>query len=243
MAHELERVLYQAEDFLRRNLLRPKSAREAQKRRARRKLEAFLRRLRRAGYLLAGMLAALVLASVITDVGLLTWLVALPTILLIAFLSLFWSAGSREAPVPAPGRPAQPVPLQEMAARVEDGLVDRQSELPSRALPAADAIVARLGELQPHLGRLEPGSLAAGEARRLICDHLPRLVDAYLELPPSARAPQSESSLRFTQSLNLVAEELDHLLETCCRDRQLSFDTQHRFIETRYREDRRLKGD
>ncbi len=241
MAHELERVLYQAEDFLRRNLLRPKSAREAQKRRTRRKLESFLRRLRRAGYLLAGMLAALVLASVITDVGFLTWLVALPTIFLIAFLSLFWSSGPRDVPVE--GRPAQPVPLQEMAARVEDGLVDRMSELPSRALPAADAIVARLGELQPHLGRLDPGSLAAGEARRLICEHLPRLLDSYLELPPTVRGPAAESSLRLTQSLNLVAEELDHLLETCCRDRQLSFDTQHRFLESRYREDRRLKGD
>src|SRR5687768_13461701 len=93
MSHEIERVLFQAEDFLRRNLLRPSSAREAQKRRARRKFEEFLRRLRRAGFLLAGLLFALVLASVLTEVGFLTWLVALPTIFLIAFLSLFWSTG------------------------------------------------------------------------------------------------------------------------------------------------------
>ncbi len=241
MAHEIERVLYQAEDFLRRNILRPSSVREAQKRRARRKIEGLLRRLRRAGFLLAGLLLALVLASVFAEVGFLTWLVALPTIFFIAFLSLFWSTGRRE--VPADARTAPAVPLQEMATRVEDGLMDRSNELPSRALPAVDAIVARLSELQPHLGRLEPHSLSAGEARRLICEHLPRLVDAYLELPPSARGPSSESSLRFTDSLNLVAQELDHLLETCCRDRQLSFDTQHRFIETRYREDRRLKGE
>ncbi len=241
MAHEIERVLYQAEDFLRRNILRPSSVREAQKRRARRKIEGLLRRLRRAGFLLAGLLLALVLASVFAEVGFLTWLVALPTIFFIAFLSLFWSTGGRE--VPADARTAPAVPLQEMATRVEDGLMDRSNELPSRALPAVDAIVARLSELQPHLGRLEPHSLSAGEARRLICERLPRLVDAYLELPPSARGPASESSLRFTESLNLVAHELDHLLETCCRDRQLSFDTQHRFIETRYREDRRLKGE
>ena len=241
MSHEIERVLYHAEDFLRRNVLRPRSAREAQKRRTRRKLESFLRRLHRAGYLLAGMLAALVLASVITPIGFLTWLVALPTILLIAFLSLFWPSGHRAAP--ADDRAAPSLALAEMAARVEDGLVDRCSELPSRALPAADAIVARLGELQPHLGRLEPHSLAAGEARRLICEHLPRLVDAYLELPESARGPAADATLRFTESLNIVANELDHLLETCCRDRQLSFDTQHRFIETRYREHRALKGD
>ena len=239
--NEIERVLYHAEDFLRRNVLRPKSAREARKRRAKRRFEAMLRRVRRAGYLLAFMLAALVLASILTDVGPLTWLVALPTIFLIAFLSLFWSAASRQAPIR--GRAAQGVPLQDMAARVEEGLIDRCAELPSRALPAADAIIARLGELQPHLASLEPNSLSAGEARRLICEHLPRLVDAYLALPPALRSPAAESSRRFTESLNLVAEELDHLLETCCRDRELDFDTQHRFIEIRYREDRRLKGD
>ena len=130
-----------------------------------------------------------------------------------------------------------------MAIRVEEGLADRIDELPTRALPAADAIIARLGELQPHLSELEPNSLAAGDARRLICEHLPRLVDTYLELPPSARSPAADSSRRFVESLELVAEELDHLLETCCRDKQLSFDTQHRFIETRYRDHRALKGE
>ena len=241
MAHEIERVLYQAEDFLRRNLFRPKSAREAQKRRARRRFEEVMRRLRRAGYLLAALLAALIVASILTPVSWLTWLFAVPTIFFVALMSLAWPSRRREHP--DAGRASRPVPLQQMAARVEDGLIDRMDELPTRALPAADAILARLGELQPHLARLEPGSLADGEARRLICEHLPKLVDTYLELPPSARGPASESSLRFTEGLDLVAQELDHLLETCCRDRQLSFDTQHRFLESRYREHRALKGD
>ncbi len=242
MSSEIERVLYQAEDFLRRNLLRPKSAREAQKRRARRKFEEVLRRLRRAGFILAGLLAALVLASIFTQIGLLTWIFALPTIFLVAFLSLFWP--TRRAAAPASGRAAAAaIPLHDMSVRVEEGLVDRLDQLPTRALPAADTIVARLAELRPHLADLEPHSVAAGEARRLICDHLPRLIDSYLDLPPTLRAPNAESSLRFGESLDLVAEELDHLLETCCRDRQLSFDTQHRFIESRYREHRALKGE
>jgi hypothetical protein len=242
MSSEIERVLYQAEDFLRRNVLRPKSAREAQKRRARRKFEEGLRRLRRAGFLLAGLLAALVLASIFTQIGLLTWIFALPTIFLVAFLSLFWP--TRRAATPASGRAAAAaIPLHEMSVRVEEGLVDRLDQLPTRALPAADTIVARLAELRPHLAELEPHSVAAGEARRLICDHLPRLVDSYLDLPPTLRAPNAESSQRFGESLDLVAEELDHLLETCCRDRQISFDTQHRFIESRYREHRALKGE
>ena len=242
MGTEIERVLYQAEDFLRRNVLRPKSAREAQKRRARRKFEEVLRRIRRAGFILAGLLVALIVTDIVASVGFLAWIVAVPTIFLIAFLSLFWPTRRREAPVAA-SPSASPRSLQDMAVRVEEGLADRIDELPTRALPAADAIIARLAELQPHLASLEPNSLAAGDARRLICEHLPRLVDSYLGLPPAMRGPQSDSSQRFAESLATVAEELDHLLETCCRDRQLSFDTQHRFIETRYRDHRALKGE
>ncbi|MDQ4088591.1 MAG: hypothetical protein M3177_11380, partial [Pseudomonadota bacterium] len=116
------------------------------------------------------------------------------------------------------------------------------NDLPGRALPAADATIARLHELQPQLAQLDAAGMLAGDARRLICEHLPRLVDSYLGLPASARAPASEESRRFADSLGIVAEELDHLLEQCCRERQLSFETQHRFIETRYKEDRRLSG-
>ena len=84
--------------------------------------------------------------------------------------------------------------------------------------------------------------MLAGDARRLICRHLPKLIDSYLALPPSARAPGSDSSRRFAESLDIVAQEFDHLLDQCCRDRHLSFETQRRFIESRYQEDERLTG-
>ena len=240
MGFELERALYATEDFLRRNL-RSATAREAQKRKARRKLMEVLRRVKRAGFLLAAMLAALVAWSIfVSPIGFVTWVVAFPTVLLIAFLSLFWSAGRPAEPVAAAGKVT---PLDELAARAEEGLLDRCEELPGRALPAADRIIARLHELQPHLGMLEAESTLAGDARRLIGQHLPRLVDSYLELPPSTRTHASESSQRFIESLDLVAEELDHLLDQCCRDRQISFETQRRFIESRYKEDRNLRGE
>ena len=239
MGFELERVLHEAEGVLIRSL-RSGSAREARKRRAQRKIQEFLRRLRRSGLLLVGLLAALVIASiVIGPIGFLTWLVAIPTIFMIAFMALFWPA-RREEPVTLAKPTAR---LDELAVRAADGLVDRWEELPPRALPAADAIVARLNELARHLGTLETNPVLDGEARRLICRHLPRLVDTYLELPASQRSSRSESSAHFGESLGQIAEELDHLLEQCCRDRQLSFETQRRFIQTRYGEDRRLKGE
>lgn len=237
MGFELERILYDTEDFLLRNL-RGGAAREAKKRKAQKKLQEALRRLRRAGFLLAGLLAGLIVASIVTEVGLLTWLVALPTAFLLALLSLFWptrAVAAAAAASPAAG-------LDELAGRAADGLLDRCDELPGRALSAADRVIARLRELEPHLGSLEPEGMLAGDARRLICQHLPKLVDSYLDLPPSARSAGSEASRRVTESLEIVAGELDHLLDQCCRDRHLSFETQHRFIETRYKEDERLKG-
>jgi hypothetical protein len=59
-------------------------------------------------------------------------------------------------------------------------------------------------------------------------------VDSFLELPPAARAPGSENSRRLTESLDVVAEELTRLSGEIGHQRRLGFDTQHRFIETRY---------
>lgn len=238
MAFELERVLYETEDFLRRSLGGASAAREAKKRKAKRAFEEAMRRVRRAGFLFVGIVAALIAWSLfVAPIGLVTWIVALPTALLFALLTLFWpSRRVREA-----SDPRRPIDLAMLAARAEDGLIDRRRELPGRALPATDRITARLNELQPYLADLDPQSLPAGDARRLIGEHMPRLVDTYLELPPSARAVGSESSRRFTESLDIVAGELDDLLARVSSERQLSFETQHRFIETRYRED--LEGD
>lgn len=242
MGFELERFLYKTEDMVRRHVLRP-GAGELRRRKVQRTVGEVLRRLRRAGFLLAGLLAGLVVASIVAGpLGLLTWLVAIPTAFLLAFLSLFLPGRARpDRTFAGPAKPG--ANLAELAGRAADGLLDRSDELPARALPAADAIVARLNEVQPHLDALPPESLPAGEARRLICEHLPRLVDAYLALPAPARAPGSESSLRFAESLDILAGEFDDLLERCCRDRELGFETQRRFIEARYKADGRLRGD
>jgi hypothetical protein len=148
-------------------------------------------------------------------------------------ISLSWPTRRRPEPVAADAPGAS---LAEMARRAEEILLDRSDQLPGRALGASDAIISRLNELQPHLDTLDPDSMLAGDARRLICQHLPRLVDSYLDLPFERPCAQREPSRRFAESLGIVAREMDDLLEQCCRDRHLSFDTQHRFIETRYRE-------
>ena len=188
MAFELERILYETEDFLRRNL-GSSSRRAAKKRRAQRQFmevdpppapgRADPRRPARP--------ADRRPASLFGGIGFFTWVVALPTALAdrpdLPLLARRPQGAETADPSGAPA-----LPLAELAARAEEGLLDRCPELPGRALGAADAILARLAELQPHLGELDPQSVLAGDARRLIGQHLPRLVDSYLELPASARA-------------------------------------------------------
>jgi hypothetical protein len=230
MAFELERVLFDTEDYLLK-ALRSGPIRQAKKRRMKRKFDEALRRTRRAAWLLAGLLLAMVAVSIVTPISFFTWLVAIPTAFFIAFLSFFWptKAGREEGLTVA-------TPLGELASRAADGLIDRFDELPGRAIGSADRIVSRLNEVAPHLDNLHPDDPIAGDSRRLICQHLPRLVDTYLDLPPSLRKPGSEASNRLSESLDIVATELDDLLERCCRDRRIGFETQHRFIETRYKD-------
>jgi hypothetical protein len=238
MAFELERVLYETEDFLRRAIGSP-SLRAARKRRFRRKVEEFGRRARRSAFVLIGVIALLLAVSIYAGgIGFFAWLVAVPTAIAFAMLLMFQpTRHHKRLQAEAPHQEAPPdLPLADLALRAEESLLDRCEALPGRALPAADTIVARLRELQPNLATLDPADPLAGDARRLIGQHLPRLVDSYLQLPHAARAPGSESSRRVAESLDIVAAELGSLLDACCRDSQASFDTHSRFIETRYKD-------
>jgi hypothetical protein len=62
-------------------------------------------------------------------------------------------------------------------------------------------------------------------------------VDCYLELSPERRQPQGENERRFAESLEIVADELDRLSGEISRDRLTEFETQRRFLETRYRDE------
>jgi hypothetical protein len=231
MRSDIERALLETEDFLHRQL-GSQAAREAAKRKAKRGMGEVLRRVRRAALVVLVLMAALIGASIFTSIGFFTWLLAIPTIFLAAFLSLFWPTRRRRDEVRSPvGQPTAQLDL--LAGRTEEWLIDRCAYLPRPALPAADFIVGRLRELQPELARINPGAPVAGEAQRLIGQHLPTLVDAYLELPPHALG--GENAERLTASLDTVAEELDRLSENICRERGLKFETQTRFIESRYR--------
>lgn len=234
MPIDFDRALTETEDFLRRQL-GSRAARESHKRKVQRGIQEVFRRIRRSALVFVALLTALIAYSiVVAPIGLLTWMFALPTIFLIAALVLFWPSGARRHE--AQFDTDTPARLEAAAAETEDWLLRRCQQLPRQALPPVDTILVTLSEMQPALSSLPRNTPLEGEARRLICQHLPRLVDSYLDLPPSARGPRSESTDRLVDSLEIVADELARLSGEIGQNRQLGFDTQRRFIETRYRD-------
>lgn len=127
-------------------------------------------------------------------------------------------------------------PLPRLAPEAEDWLLRRRPELPRAACAAADAILARLHELAPQLATLPPTSPEAGEAQRLIGEHLPRLVDAWIAVPPSQRAANPEVEAQFVGGLRIVAGELGRISSDLARGRLSDLAVEGRFLEARYKE-------
>ena len=237
MSRDPERALVEIEDFLTRQL-GTRAGREANLRRVKRGAAEAFGRARRAGLIFVGLVFALILASIFgASVGFFTWVVALPVFFLAALISLsFPTRGSRVVAPAIPREEAlQRMPLDALADRCGQYFADRCAELPRAALRAADQILARLSQLQPHLVDLPANEPIAGEARRLIGGHLPRLIDSYLALPLNERGAASENSRRIAESLDIVADELAEICRNLDECRATSFATEHRFIETRYK--------
>jgi hypothetical protein len=240
--HELERSLHGAVDVFRRQV-GSRAAREASSRKLKRTAAEVFRRVRRAAFIFVGLILALVVLDVAgASIGFLTWLFALIGIFLASILSLTLPtrAARKAPPLPTPDAVAK-VPLPMLAGRCETWLLDRCEELPHTALPSADLILGRLQRMQPALDALPEASPLTADVRRLVGGHLPNLVDSYLALPPESRGRGSENDRRITESLGVVAEELTRLCGEIDGCREASFEIEHRFIESRYREDERLR--
>lgn len=238
MAFDLGGMLRQADEYLRRSL-KSKAVREAEKRRADRQSLEAERRVKRAA-IVGGASGAAILG-----VGALVAPVAVPVVavagggaLVLAIGTLFRPSRRRSGE----GDFSQ-AELAELPGDAEDWLLDRRDMLPLDCRPSLDRIFRRLGDLQPNLASLAPHSGAAWEARRLLGDHLPRLILAYEAIPASAREEEPEVRERLSTGLATVADALDELCAEVCRNPLMTFETQGRFIESRYRgEDARLRG-
>ena len=212
-------------------------------------IRSILIRLRRAGFTFVGLIAALAAYMVAFGwVGFLPFIFALFAIMLLSFFVM--GLPVRDRTRPARDRTERPVVdagvavrLDRLTSQTEKWLIERSRALPHQAGPSLDRIVDRLRDLQPSLATVPSESQIGGEAQRLIGKHLPSLVDTYLGLPITERGFNSPTSERLAESLTIVADQLDDLCERVAHERRMGFETERRFIETRYKDDGRLSLD
>ena len=128
------------------------------------------------------------------------------------------------------GRPFSRDELVALPGKAEDWLLDQRLLLPAEAAPAFDAILSLLGDLPPHLARLDPAATLAWDARRLIGEHLPGLVDTWVSLPAVARERDPEAKARLLAGLATLEEELTGLCREASRDKVMWLETQERYL-------------
>ncbi len=236
---DLAGMLRQADEYVRRSL-KSKAVRAAEKRRSERKSREAEARIVRAAWVGGAS------GATIFGVGVLVAPVAAPVLAAAGGGALLLAVGSLFRPSRRRGEgDFSRVELAELPGDAEDWLLDRRETLPLDCRPQLDRIFQRLGDLQPHLASLAAHSTPAWEARRLLGDHLPRLILAFEDIPPTIREEDPEVRARLRSGLETVADALDELCRDVCRNPLMALETQERFLESRYRgeDERLLPGD
>jgi hypothetical protein len=127
-----------------------------------------------------------------------------------------------------------------MVDRFDSYLFRSRKALPAPAQAEIDQISAMLPRLKETLVRVETLDPTAQDARRLMSLHLPGLIDRYAKVPPGYRGESDGEGVSLEQRLvdGLAAgrAKLIEVADNLARADVAAFETQGRFIESRYGE-------
>lgn len=128
----------------------------------------------------------------------------------------------------------------EVVHRLDTRLTRERPALPAPALTQIDAISAQLPLLEKRLETLDPLDPLAQDARRLMGQHLPDLLDRYEKVPAAYRQQQDGGGLtvedRLLSGLGAARSAIDDIGEKLAKGDLNAFETQGRFIESRYKD-------
>ena len=211
-------------------LLQSQPVLAARARRLKRRWDAFIRRLTRmVGGAAAVAIAAFIWGVFVSPIGISGVLLTLLAMISVFFLLAFFPRAKDPVVASLPD-----APLAALPAQVEDWLDSQRKALPSPSRAAIDRIMVQVDELAPELAVLKSGDSRADDARRLLSDHLPRLVKSYTDVPERLRG-KAETEAQFAHGLNVVEEELGRLARNLGKDRLDALEVEGRFLESRYR--------
>jgi hypothetical protein len=205
-------------------------------RRERQRLNAGLgRTAARVGIAVGVISLATIVIGLVTPIGMFGFLAAVGLAIGVAMLLPF--SGGRE--IAAPNVSAD-LPNGQMVQRFDSYLFRARHALPAPAQAELDRLSAQLPPLRQTLERIADLDPNAQDARRLMSVHLPNLIDRYLHVPSAYREQRDGEGFsvdeRLVEALVAGRQALTEISEKLARADMAAFETQGRFIETRYGE-------
>lgn len=232
-SQKVDRSIGRATEVMRRADERGGAVRAAQQR-ERQRLNADLgRRLARIGVAVGIVSLATIVIGLVVPIGMFGFLAAVGLAIGIVAVLAFKPSAERTA-----AAPAADLPNGQMVQRFDSYLYRARALLPAPAQAEVDALSAILPSLRQTLERVEAVDPNAQDARRLMSVHLPGLIDRYAHVPAAFRdEPDGEGKTadeRLVEALSASRAALDDISEKLARADMAAFETQGRFIESRY---------
>ena len=205
-------------------------------RRERQRINADLkRRAARVGLWIGVISIATIAVGLITPIGMFGFLAAVGLAIGIAAVLAFMPSAERSAAAP----PAD-LANGEMVQRFDSYLYRTRRALPAPAQAQVDALSSVLPSLRQTLERVDTYDSNAQDARRLMSIHLPGLIDRYMHVPEAYRGETDgegkTADERLVEALAASRAALADISEKLARADMAAFETQGRFIQSRYGE-------
>ncbi len=187
-------------------------------------------------FLLVALLTIVV--GMFVPIGMFGFIAAVGIAGAIAIMVMIVEGGRADAPIDA--RKAVPADLGNaaMVERFDSFLLKSRRMLPAPAQGVVDQLAQDMGTLKQTLERVDPMEPAAQDARRLMSVHLPSLLERYQNVPSAfRREPDAEGKTvdqRLTESLEAGRAALGDISERLAKQDLDAFQTQGRFIQSRY---------
>jgi hypothetical protein len=207
-------------------------------RRERQRLNADLAgRFKRIGIGIGLISLATIIIGLVLPIGMFGFLAAVGLAVGVAALLAVTPASEVRGLAPPPADLAH----GEMVQRFDSYLYRSRRALPAPAQGQIDALSAALPALRETMERVPTLDPTAQDARRLMSIHLPGLIDRYVHVPAAFRGEQDGEGKtvdeRLVEGLAAGRKALTDISEQLARADMAAFETQGRFITSRYGED------
>lgn len=232
-----DKVIARADRVMQQLDARDGAVRDAARRERQRLNASVMRRLTRVGVAVGIISLLTIVIGLIQPIGMFGFLAAIGVAIGIAALLGFMPSGKDN-----PTAPATDLPNGQMVQRFDSYLYRQRAALPAPARGELDAISKILPTLKQTLERVPDLDPDAQDARRLMSVHLPGLIDRYVNVPAAYRGQKDGEDVtideRLIEGLSAGRAALNEVSEKLARNDLAAFETQGRFIKTRYGEER-----